>query len=151
MTNLITAVLIANAFCSNINMPPRRNNRFNYCVIEYTYNNEVVKIQLERDRLFYSYALRRLAIGYQIPGGPNPMARKLINAINDLASNVVDWEMGHRQSHPVLVGKAWSVDLLNRGRKVLRLQPLEAKRAFEHVRRHQVRTTLMTFTIMNIH
>lgn len=151
MTNLITAMLIANAFCSNMNMPPRRNNRFNHCVIKYPYNNEVVKIQLGRDRLFYSYALRRLAIGYQIPGDPNPVTRKLIDAINDLASNVVDWEMGHRQSHPVLAGKAWSVDLLNRGRKVLRLQPLEAKRAFEHVGHHQVRTTPMAFAMMNIH
>ncbi|KID75723.1 uncharacterized protein G6M90_00g047870 [Metarhizium brunneum] len=75
------------------------------------------------------------------------MSRKLIDAINDLASNVVDWEMGHRQSHPVLVGKAWSVDLLNRGRNVLRLQPLDAKRAFEHVGRHQNGTRTLPILI----
>lgn len=152
MANLITAVLIANAFCSNINMPSRRNNRrFNRCVIKYPYNNKLVEIQIEVDRLLYSKALRLFAIEYQISGDPEPTTRRLIDAINDLASNVVDWEMGHRQSHPVLVGKAWSVDLLNRGRKVLCLQPLQAERAFEHVGRHQASTTLMTFAMMDIH
>ncbi|EFZ00042.1 hypothetical protein X797_001467 [Metarhizium robertsii] len=129
-------------------MPSRRNNRvFHRCVIKYPYNNKLVEIQIEVDRLFYSCALRRFAIEYQIPGDPDPTSRKLIDAINDLASNVVDREMGHRQSHPVLVGRAWSVDLLNRGRKVLRLQPLQAERAFEHVGRHQNGTRTLPILI----